>query len=126
MVLRRKDKHRYLLLYVNDEIFNEIDTHFQDTDNKDIRKSITILRKRFSDLFGTIELEKASINIVFENNLCPPNFPNFLIIKCKLASMDNILCAIALSYPPLTTIKISGTIKKLTSSIAIEKHVEYL
>ena len=123
MVLRRKDKHRYLLLYVNDEIFNEIDTHFQDTDNKDIRKSITILRKRFSELFGTIELEKASINIVFENNLCPPNF---LIIKCKLISLDNILCAIALSYPPLTTIKISGTIKKLTSSIAIEKHVEYV
>jgi RNase P/RNase MRP subunit POP5 len=123
MVLRRKDKHRYLLLYVNDEIFNEIVTHFQDTDNKDIRKSITILRKRFSELFGTIELEKASINIVFKNNMCPPNF---LIIKCKLASMDNILCAIALSYPPLTTIKISGTIKKLTSSIAIEKHVEYV
>ena len=123
MVLRRKDKHRYLLLYVNDEIFNDIDTHFQDTDNKDIRKSITILRKRFSELFGTIELEKASINIVFENNMGPPNF---LILKCKLASMDNILCAIALSYPPLTTIKISGTIKKLTSSIAIEKHVEYV
>ena len=123
MVLRRKDKHRYLLLYVNDEIFNEIVTHFQDTDNKDIRKSITILRKRFSELFGTIELEKASINIVFKNNMCPPNF---LIIKCKLASMDNILCAIALSYPPLTTIKISGTIKKLISSIAIEKHVEYV
>lgn len=120
MVLRRKDKHRYLLLYVNDEISKEIVTHFQDTDNKDIRKSITILRKRFSELFGTIELEKASINIIFENNLCPPNF---LIIKCKLYSIDNILCAIALSYPPLTTIKISGTIKKLTSSIAIEKHV---
>jgi RNase P/RNase MRP subunit POP5 len=123
MVLRRKDKHRYLLLYVNDEIFNEIVTHFQDTDNKDIRKSITILRKRFSELFGTIELEKASINIVFVNNMGPPNF---LIIKCKLASMDNILCAIALSYPPLTTIKISGTIKKLISSIAVEKHVEYV
>ena len=123
MVLRRKDKHRYLLLYVNDEIFNEIVTHFQDTGNKDLRKSITIIRKRFSELFGTIELEKASINIVFKNNMCPPSF---LIIKCKLASMDNILCAIALSYPPLTTIKISGTIKKLTSSIAIEKHVEYV
>ena len=123
MVLRRKDKHRYLLLYVNDKIFNEIDTHFQDTDNKDIQKSIKILRKRFSELFGTIELEKASINIIFENNLCPPHF---LIIKCKLASMDNILCAIALSYPPLTTIKISGKIKKLISSIAIEKHVEYV
>jgi RNase P/RNase MRP subunit POP5 len=122
MVLRRKDKHRYLLLYVNDEIFNEIVTHFE-TGNKDLRKSITILRKRFSELFGTIELEKASINMVFENNMAPPNF---LIIKCKLASMDNILCAIALSYPPLTTIKISGTIKKLTSSIAIEKHVEYV
>jgi hypothetical protein len=87
MVLRRKDKHRYLLLYVNDEIFNEIVTHFE-TGNKDLRKSITILRKRFSELFGTIELEKASINMVFENNMAPPNF---LIIKCKLASMVNFL-----------------------------------
>jgi RNase P/RNase MRP subunit POP5 len=113
MVLRRKDKHRYLLLYLNDEI----SSHFKDTSNKDI-KSITIIRRRFSELFGTIALEKASIKVIFENNnLC---LPPFLIIKCKLESMDNVLCAIALSYPPLTTIKISGTIKKLTSSVPIE------
>jgi len=112
MVLRRKDKHRYLLLYVNDEI----SSHVKDISNKDI-KSITIIRRRFSELFGTIALEKASIKVICENNLC---LPPLLIIKCKLESMDNVLCAIALSYPPLTTIKISGTIKKLTSSVRIE------
>ena len=112
MVLRRKDKHRYLLLYVNDKI----SSHFKDTSNKDI-KSITIIRRRFSELFGTIALEKASIKVICENNLC---LPPLLIIKCKLESIDNVLCAIALSYPPLTTMKISGTIKKLTSSVRIE------
>ena len=113
MVLRRKDKRRYLLLYVNDEIT----THFQDTNNRDKHESITILRKRFSELFGTIELEKARIKVIFENKL---SSPHFLILKCNLESIDNMLCAIAFTSPPLTTIKISGTIKKLTSAIAIE------
>jgi RNase P/RNase MRP subunit POP5 len=110
MVLRRKDKHRYLLIYVN----NKISVHSKDTNNKDIPNSVTILRQRFSDLFGSIELEKASINIIIKNNLC---LPNCIIIKCNLESMEKVLCAVSLSYPPLTTIKISGTIKKLTSQL---------
>jgi RNase P/RNase MRP subunit POP5 len=110
MVLRRKDKHRYLLLYVNYEIY----VHSKHPNNKAIPKSIAILRKRFYELFGSIELEKASINIILKNNLC---LPNFYIIKCNLESMEKVLCAISLSYPPLTTIKISGTIKKLTSQL---------
>lgn len=113
MVLRRKDKRRYLLLYVNDEIT----THSQDTNNRDKHQYITMLRKRFSELFGTIELEKASIKVIFENYL---SSPPFLILKCNLESIDNMLCAIAFTSPPLTTIRISGTIKKLTSAIAIE------
>ena len=113
MVLRRKDKHRYLLLFVNDEI----SLNFQDTNNKDKPQSITILRRRFSELFGTIEFEKAGIKFILENNL---GSRHFLIIKCKLECIDNMLCAIALSHPPLTTIKISGTIKKLTSSMELE------
>src|ERR1044072_4935790 len=102
MVLRRKDKHRYLLLFVNDEI----SLNFQDTNNKDKPKSITLLRRRFSELFGTIEFEKASIKFILENNL---GSRHFLIIKCKLESIDNMLTAIALSHPPLTTITMSGT-----------------
>jgi RNase P/RNase MRP subunit POP5 len=110
MVLRRKDKHRYLLLFGNYEIY--VDS--KNLNNKDIPKSIAILRKRFYELFGSIELEKASIKMIIKNNLCPPNF---YIIKCNLESMEKVLCAISLSYPPLTTIKISGTIKKLTSQL---------
>ena len=110
MVLRRKDKRRYLLLFVNYEKY--VDS--KNLNNKDIPKSIAILRKRFYELFGSIELEKASINIIIKNNLC---LPNFYIIKCNLESMEKVLCAISLSYPPLTTIKISGTLKKLTSQL---------
>jgi RNase P/RNase MRP subunit POP5 len=110
MVLRRKNKHRYLLLFANYEKY--VDS--KDLNNKDITKSIAILRKRFYELFGSIELEKANINIIIKNNLC---LPNLFIVKCNLDSMDKVLCAISLSYPPLTTIKISGTIKNLTSRL---------
>lgn len=110
MVLRRKTKHRYLLLFANYEKY--VDS--KDLNNKDITKSIAILRKRFYELFGSIELEKANIDIIIKNNLC---LPNLFIVKCNLDSMDKVLCAISLSYPPLTTIKISGTIKNLTSRL---------
>lgn len=110
MVLRRKTKHRYLLLFANYEQY--VDS--KDLNNKDITKSIAILRKRFYELFGSIELEKANIDIIIKNNLC---LPNSFIVKCNLDSMDKVLCAISLSYPPLTTIKISGTIKNLTSRL---------
>ena len=112
LVLRRKDKRRYILLYVNDEMI-EPSNH---TDNRDLYNLINPIKKRFYELFGSIELEKANIYIISKNNFV---LPHYIILKCNLESIENVLSAISLTFPPLTTIKISGTLKKLTSSIAI-------
>ncbi|HEY6588967.1 MAG TPA: hypothetical protein VIY98_11800 [Nitrososphaeraceae archaeon] len=112
LVLRRKDKRRYILLYVNDEMIE----FSNDTDNKGIYNLISGIKKRFYELFGSIELEKANIYIISKNKF---DVPQYIILKCNLESIEKVLSAISLTFPPLTTIKISGTLKKLTSSIAI-------
>jgi len=112
LVLRRKDKRRYILLYVNDEMIESSNV----TDNKDIYNLITRIKKRFYELFGSIELEKANIYIISKNKF---DIPHYIILKCNLESIENVLSAISLTFPPLTTIKISGTLKKLTSATAI-------
>jgi len=112
VVLRRKDKRRYILLYVNVEMIESSN----DTNNKDISNLIWRIKKRFYELFGSIELEKANIYIISKNKF---DVPHYTILKCNLESIENVLFAISLTFPPLTTIKISGTLKKLTSSIGI-------
>ena len=108
-MLRRKDKRRYILLYVNDEMI-------EFPNYKGIYNLISGIKKRFYELFGSIELEKANIYIISKNKF---DVPHYIILKCNLESIENVLSAISLTFPPLTTIKISGTLKKLTSSIAI-------
>ena len=108
-MLRRRDKRRYILLYAS----NEILIASKVTNKNDTNNFNRILRKRFYELFGSIELEKASIHIISKNNF---HVPNYIILKCNLESIESVLFAISLAYPPSTTIKISGTIKKLMSS----------
>jgi RNase P/RNase MRP subunit POP5 len=78
--------------------------------------SSKLIKKRFSELFGSIEFEKANITLIYKQNF---SLKNSFIIKCNLKSIDKVLFALSCSNPPLTTIKISGTIKKLISSIEI-------
>jgi Rpp14/Pop5 family len=155
-VLRRRDKRRYLLVYVNDQIFigpsqlmdGSEDTVY-DTPNSQIisrenilnnstdkykNNNITppkknkkynnnththsskLIKKRFSELFGSIEFEKASIYLIYKQNF---SLRNCFILRCNLKSVDKVLFALSCCNPPLTTIKISGTLKKLLSSIEI-------
>jgi Rpp14/Pop5 family len=161
IVLQRRDKRRYILVYANDQILNssQLMNNSADTfyctincqlffNNKDnlvgksqekynnnnimipkndkknnyhnnyVHKSSKIIKKRFSELFGSIEFEKASINIIYKENF---SLRNCFIIRCNIKSVDKVLFAISCCYPPLTTIKISGTLKKLISSIEISK-----
>jgi RNase P/RNase MRP subunit POP5 len=111
-LLRRRDKRRYILLYTSDETL----ITSKGTNKNDLHNFIRILRKRFYELFGSIELEKAGIHIISKNNFY---LPKYIILKCNLASIESVLFAISLAYPPSTTIKISGTLKKLTSSTTI-------
>jgi RNase P/RNase MRP subunit POP5 len=151
MVLQRRDKRRYILGYINDQIIpNSLDSmNVLDDSFKDIKSRIIfegknsssreyknnnttlpknnieyndfsifskMLKKRFSELFGSIECEKANIVIIFKQNF---SFRNCLIIRCNLQSVDKVLFTISCCNPPLTTIKISGTLKKLSKSIVI-------
>ena len=158
IVLRRRDKRRYILVYVNDQIFinpsesiNDSAGTIYDTTNSQIisienilsnsqekykknnntlyKKNkeyninknnnshfSTLIKKRFSDLFGSIEFEKASINLIYKQHF---SLKNCFIIRCNLKSIDKVLFALSCCHPPLTTVKISGTLKKLTSSIEI-------
>jgi len=38
---------------------------------------------------------------------------NIIVICCKLEGLDNILSTIALTDPPIVTLDISGTLKRL-------------
>ena len=78
--------------------------------------SSKLIKKRFSEIFGSIEFEKASINLVYIQNF---SLRNGFIIRCNLKSVDKVLFVLSCCNPPLTTIKISGTLKKLISSIEI-------
>lgn len=129
-MLRRKDKRRYILVYVNDQIFrdssqliNDSTDTFYYTRNSKICNNIIpyfikMIKKRFYELFGSIEFEKASINIIYEQYFF---LRNCFILRCNLQSLDKVLFALSCCYPPLTTIKISGTLKKLISSVEILK-----
>ncbi len=157
-MLRRRDKRRYLLVYVDEQIFidpsqlmDDLSNPVYDTINSQIKPrenmssisqekyknnnntlhkknkkynnnnnnnphSSKLIKKRFSELFGSIEFEKASINLIYKQNF---SLKNSFIIKCNLKSIDKVLFALSCCNPPLTTIKISGTLKKLISSIEI-------
>lgn len=68
---------------------------------------VNLIKKRNSELFGHIATEKSSIRLIRSEGI------NIIIIRCKLESLKNILSTIALINPPLTTLAISGTLKRL-------------
>jgi RNase P/RNase MRP subunit POP5 len=101
-MLKRRAKRRYLAIlhsvYPYDNIRDELS----------ILNSIT---KRNSELFGHISTELSSIRLIRSEQ------KNIIIISCLLQHIDNILPTIALIDPPLVTIVISGTLKKLRRHI---------
>ena len=89
-MLKRRPKRRYLLI-VQAEYSSD---------------PITAIRKRFSELYGTIAAENAALRLVEQRE-------NEFIIRCAREQLDNVLVAIALIDPPAITIDMSGTIKQL-------------
>jgi RNase P/RNase MRP subunit POP5 len=89
-MLKRRSKRRYLSL-------------LQADGSSDPANAI---KKRFSELFGTIATEKADIRLIEQNG-------NGFIIRCATQQLQNILVAIALTDPPVITIDMSGTIRQL-------------
>ena len=157
MVLQRRDKRRYLLVYANIQNFS--DNFHQSADNledialnpnnsrdrnnkKEFHNKLdknrntniltpykktnanlynlqfsTIIKHRFQEIFGSVEFEKANINLIHKQNF---PYKNCFILRCNLKSIDKILFTISCCNPPLTTIKTSGTIRKLTAQSEIK------
>jgi RNase P/RNase MRP subunit POP5 len=99
----------------NNNILHKKNKKYNNNNNNHLHSS-KLIKKRFSELFGSIEFEKANITLIYKQNF---SLKNSFIIKCNLKSIDKVLFALSCCNPPLTTIKISGTLKKLISSIEI-------
>jgi RNase P/RNase MRP subunit POP5 len=97
-MLKRRSKRRYLA------ILHGTDSEDMSREEFNILNSIT---KRNSELFGHITTELSSVRLIRSHQ------KNMIIISCWLQYVDNILSTIGLIDPPLVTIVISGTLKRL-------------
>lgn len=68
--------------------------------------AVNDISKRCSELFGSIATEKAAIRLVKSED-------GMTKIKCRLDQVDNVLVAIALVNPPVVTMDMSGSMKRL-------------
>ena len=96
---------------------NNNNNNLVDANNKNFNlyyySIIKIIKKRYSEIFGFIESERADIHVIVIKKTSLPK--NIMVLRCSLDSIDNILFIISVTYPEITTLKISGTIKKLIS-----------
>jgi RNase P/RNase MRP subunit POP5 len=90
-VLKRRPKRRY------------ISVMHGSSDNE----ALSTLVKRHSELFGHLSVEKASIRLV------RPSENNMMVIKCNLGQLRMVLTSIALTNPPLVSVALSGSLKRL-------------
>ncbi|HEX7033438.1 MAG TPA: Rpp14/Pop5 family protein [Nitrososphaera sp.] len=67
---------------------------------------VSAISKRFAELFGSIAAERAAIRFVKSEG-------NTTVIRCRLNQLDNVLVAIAMADPPVVTLDMSGSIKRL-------------
>ena len=89
-MLKRRAKRRYLSIL-----------HAEQAND-----AVNAIVKRCSELFGSVGTEKAAIRLVKSEG-------STTIIKCRLDQLDNVLVAIALADPPVVTMDMSGSIKRL-------------
>jgi RNase P/RNase MRP subunit POP5 len=73
--------------------------------------AVNAITKRCSELFGSIAAEKAAIRLVRSEN-------GVATIKCRLERLDDVLVSIALTYPPVIALDMSGTMKRLKRRLA--------
>lgn len=88
-MLRRRAKRRYLSILHGGQATDAVD----------------LITKRCSELFGSVSAEQASIRLVRSGDVT--------VIKCRLAQLDHVLAAIALSNPPVLSLGMSGSVKQL-------------
>jgi len=75
---------------------------------------LKIIKKRFSELFGFIELEKSNIHTIRVKKI---KIDDIFVVKCNLGAIDKLLFTLSMCKPLITTLKTSGTLRKLGSEI---------
>ena len=70
------------------------------------------IRVRFKELFGIFQLQSATLKL-YDSEL-----GNIMIVGCKLAYIDYFLVSVILCEPSLTTVFISGTLKRLRRNVS--------
>ena len=72
---------------------------------------LDLIKERNSELFGYISTERSFVQFIQSQGV------NLVIISCALKGLNNILSPIALTDPPIVTLHMSGTLKRLGESI---------
>jgi len=90
-LLKRREKRRYISIMYDERGAAAIDA----------------IQKRHIELFGSIALERASLRLIKEIN------SSVIIVRCSLSETEHILAAIALCNPPIVTLDISSSVKRL-------------
>lgn len=75
---------------------------------------LKIIKKRFSELFGFVELEKSNIQTIRVKKI---KIDDIFVVKCNLRAIDKLLFTVSMCKPLITTLKTSGTLRKLGSEI---------
>jgi len=75
---------------------------------------LKIIKKRFSELFGFVELEKSNIQTIRVKKI---KIDDIFVVKCNLRAIDKLLFTLSMCKPLITTLKTSGTLRKLGSEI---------
>ncbi|MEP0826001.1 MAG: hypothetical protein HRF40_10990 [Nitrososphaera sp.] len=91
-MLNRRPKRRYLLIRHTGQSSDIV---------------VNAISKRFAELFGSIAAQRASIRAVRSQD------STTMVIRCALTQLENVLVAIALTEPPVVTLDMSGSIKRL-------------
>jgi RNase P/RNase MRP subunit POP5 len=96
-----KKKFRYACIYL------------QNIDGLIYSNFLSDFYKRLIELCGSIDFHKTNVRIIDVNTVSK----KFLIIKCKLDYVDNVLLSVYFANYPILILPISGTIKQLKKRI---------
>lgn len=90
IVLRRKAKKRYLSIMHAGRDLDALDS----------------LSNRCVELFGHVVLERAGLRLI-------KSYDDVMILRCRLEQLHPILICIALSDPPMVSLDLSGSLRRL-------------
>lgn len=67
---------------------------------------VALLAKRLGDIYGITAAQNASIKLA-------KSYDGVAVVRCSLKAIDGVLVAMALADPPVVTLDISASIKRL-------------